>query len=72
VPSTTAQRVLDDLVDAGIVTTERLGPAIGYQLNRWHLVVQAITELARGRRRTVCAPRHAPGDAAREIVALGR
>ena len=49
VPATTAQRVLDDLVDAGVVNTERLGPAIGYELNARHLLAQAIIELTRAR-----------------------
>lgn len=49
VSATTTQRILDDLVDAGIVTAERLGSATGYQLNRRHVVAGALAELARAR-----------------------
>jgi predicted nucleotidyltransferase len=49
VPPTTAQRVLDDLVDAGIASAERLGAAVGYRLNSRHVVAQAVLDLARAR-----------------------
>ncbi len=49
VPATSAAEVLADLVDAGIVRGTPVGRAIAYQLNRDHLVAQAIAKLAGAR-----------------------
>lgn len=46
VPPSTAARVLDDLVEAGLVEAVPAGRATLYRLNRGHLAASAVCELA--------------------------
>ena len=46
VPVTTTHRILNELVEAGIVHAEVIGSSTIYQLNRRHLAAHAIIELA--------------------------
>ena len=46
VPPATARRIIDDLAEAGLVDLRPAGRAIGVRLNRQHLAVPALEQLA--------------------------
>lgn len=46
VPAATAQRIIDDLADAGLIFRRPVGRAVRVELNRRHLAVPALEQLA--------------------------
>lgn len=46
VPAATARRIIDDLAEAGLVDLRPAGRALGVTLNRQHLAVPALEQLA--------------------------
>jgi predicted nucleotidyltransferase len=46
VPAATAQRIIDDLADAGLINQTPVGRAVRIELNRRHLAVPALEQLA--------------------------